>query len=86
MQIVTLHTKHGDRVFAHQDGWELKIVQERLGEGWFIDWDDGDPKNQWEERAKQIVETQDVAAAETFMYERQDHEYESYSVEELERL
>lgn len=84
--IVTLHEKHGDRVFAYEEGWELKVVTMRLKDGWYENWNDGCPDNQWKDRAEAIVVAGDHEDAEQFIYDREDFEYESFSIDTLQTL
>jgi len=78
-----LHEKHGTRVVANPDA-ALKIVTERLNEGWWYDnWDEGDPSTQWEDRARKIVADGDNNAADDFLTERQHHEYEGFEVQRI---
>lgn len=92
MKVIILHEKHCDRIIQADDlsSVAFNIVKERLAEDLYYNWDDdyGDihPATQWEDRAKEIVETNDHGRALAFLRERNDHEYESFEITEVERI
>ena len=58
----------------------LDLVAQRLSEGWYYNWDDGNEKHQYEDRAEDIVEREWAIGALNFLKERDDHEYEGIEV------
>lgn len=89
MRVLELREKHETRLVAIEDGDSpiekmgavytaaLGVVRERLADGY---WYDGDPENQWEDRARLIVEAGDGKAAWAFLCERDDHQYEGVEI------
>lgn len=82
-EVIVAHEKHG--TFTYSSAWEL--FKQRFNEGyWYDNWDDGDPKHQWEDRAKKLKFAGErlwamdgpkvERAAWNFLAERKDHEYE----------
>lgn len=84
MNVLFISDKHGDYVASHPEGVEhaaLGLLMQRLDEGWYYNWDDGQAAHQWEDRAAQIVDVKDADAALSFLEERSDHEYEYVEVQ-----
>lgn len=87
MQVFILHEKHGTRIVTANNLEEaaIEIVHDRFGEDyWYYNWDDGNPKHQWHDRAREIIAHYDGASALRFLNERKDHEYEGYEIQNVE--
>lgn len=55
----------------------LDLVTQRLEQVfWYENWDEGDPKTQYKDRAEEIVKAQDEDKAWKFLQERDEFEYE----------
>lgn len=78
MDVFILSEKQGERIVNADDPEKaaLFILNKRFDEGWYDNWDDGDPNNQWEDNAKTIINSGDGKSALRFLRERNDHEYE----------
>lgn len=80
MIVYVAHEKHGTFTYS----CAREILRGRLEDGyWYDNWDDGDPANQWEDRARAILDLPDEDFGEliekrawAFLLERADHEYE----------
>lgn len=83
--MIIAHTKWGDELYETAYG----LLKQRVEDGFYYDnWDDGNPKHQWEDRAKAVVNfrvakcighpsfDEREKAAWVFLRERSDHEYE----------
>lgn len=79
-EVIIAHDKDG--TFTYSSAFSL--LRERVDQGIYYDnWDDGDSANQWEDRARNIIDlpTEDGGAmrkarAWAFLRERSDFEYE----------
>lgn len=81
-RVLVLREKNDDQMFQVSTDERLyevalEVVTERLNEGYYYDnWDDGNPRHQWEDRVNAIVAKADGAAAWSLLLERDDFEYE----------
>lgn len=88
MRLLVLHGKQGDEFLEAADDLQLHaaaldVVRERLEQDWYYDnWDDGDKRHQWNDRAKRITEEANGRWAWGFLRERDDHEYEGVELRE----
>lgn len=93
MQTIILCEKHGTRVVeaghteADLHATALALLKERLTEGWYFNWDDGDPRHRWEDRAKKIAGSANIELAAKiawrFLNERKGHEYEGLELQTI---
>lgn len=91
MQVIKVKDKWSDYVIDAGDSAEdlyraaMKLLTKRYDEGfWYENWDDGDPKNQWADRARIIIDADDTRAAWNFLKERSDFEYEYVELDYLQ--
>ncbi len=78
-KIIIWHEKHGNRVTTASPEAFLQVFNERYKDGyWYENWEEGNPMTEWGDRAKVIHDAQDEKAAQRFLYERQEHEYEGF--------
>lgn len=80
MDVLLVKDKWDDYVVANEKGVEhaaLDLLRKRLEEDfWYDNWDDGDPKHQWQDIAEDIVKRENAHEALSFLMSRRDHEYE----------
>lgn len=58
----------------------LDLVEQRLEEGWYENWEDGNDAHEWEDRAEDIKAREWAIGAMAFLRERKDFEYERIEV------
>lgn len=81
MDIIVAREKHGTCLYALASD----VIRARLEDGfWYDNSGDGNPKHQWEDRAREAFESNDENIAWRFLMERNDYEYESVSWEKVQ--
>lgn len=80
MSVIVAHEKHG--IFIYKTA--LGLLEQRIDLGEYYNWDDGNPKHQWGDRAEAVLHERSEAKAWAFLRERKDHEYEYIERQEVQ--
>lgn len=78
IDVLVFHEKHGDRLVRKSPANILTVVEERFTEGWYCNYDSGDPATQYEDRARKIVADSDPQGAWELLLDARDGEYEGF--------